>query len=124
MGLERRTMESIMNLPMVDNDDGDEDNEDDKDIDSDMVEVTHEDNETAKDELSTLNKEDEADKEKKPLWRKPQKKKGGKKGGGGGQKQKSKNKKKDNKCLDDASAATSGDTAQGSNSTGQQEGSS
>jgi len=122
--LERRTMESIMNLPMVDNDDGDEDNDDDKDIDSDMVEVTHEDNETAKDELSTLNKEDEADKEKKPLWRKPQKKKGGKKGGGGGQKQKSKNKKKDNKCLDDASAATSGDTAQGSNSTGQQEGSS
>jgi len=115
--LERRTMESIMNLPMVDNDDGDEDNDDDKDIDSDMVEVTHEDNETAKDELSTLNKEDEADKEKKPLWRKPQKKKGGKKGGGGGQKQKSKNKKKDNKCLDDASAATSGDTAQGSNST-------
>merc|ERR1719384_1598835 len=103
--LERRTMESIMNLPMVDNDDGDEDNDDDKDIDSDMVEVTHEDNETAKDELSTLNKEDEADKEKKPLWRKPQK-------------------KKDNKCLDDASAATSGDTAQGSNSTGQQEGSS
>ena len=67
--------------------------------------------------LQTLNKEDEADKEKKPLWRKPQKKKGGKKGGGGGQKQKSKNKKKDNKCLDDASAATSGDTAQGSNST-------
>merc|ERR1719336_3045294 len=122
--LERRTMESIMNLPMVDNDDGDEDNDDDKDIDSDMVEVTHEDNETAKDELSTLNKEDEADKEKKPLWRKPQKKKGGKKGGGGGKKQKSKNKKKDNKCLDDASAATSGDTAQGSNSTGQQEGSS
>ena len=47
-----RTMESIMNLPMVDNDDGDEDNDDDKDIDSDMVEVTHEDNETAKDELS------------------------------------------------------------------------
>ena len=44
-----RTMESIMNLPMVDNDDGDEDNED---IDSDMVELTHEDNETAKDELS------------------------------------------------------------------------
>ena len=41
-----------MNLPMVDNDDGDEDNDDDKDIDSDMVEVTHEDNETAKDELS------------------------------------------------------------------------
>ena len=37
---------------MVDNDDGDEDNDDDKDIDSDMVEVTHEDNETAKDELS------------------------------------------------------------------------
>ena len=69
--------------------------------------------------LQTLNKEDETDKEKKPLWRKPQKKKGGKKGGGGGggQKQKSKNKKKDNKCLDDASAATSGDTAQGSNST-------
>ena len=66
------------------------------------------------------NKEDETDKEKKPLWRKPQKKKGGKKGGGGGgQKQKAKNKKKDNKCLDgDASAVvTSGDTAQGSNST-------
>ena len=61
------------------------------------------------------NKEDEADKEKKPLWRKPQKKKGGKKGGGG-QKQKTKNKKKDTK-TDDASAATSGDTAQGSNST-------
>merc|ERR1712079_729916 len=117
--LERRTMESIMNLPMVDNDDGDEDNDDDKDIDHGMVEVTHEDNETAKDELSTLNKEDETDKEKKPLWRKPQKKKGGKKGGGGGgnPKQKSKNKKKDNKGLDDASAATSGDTAQGSNST-------
>ena len=38
-----------MNLPMVDNDDGDEDKED---IDSDMEEVKHEDTETAKDELS------------------------------------------------------------------------
>merc|ERR1719510_2921454 len=115
-----------MNLPMdMDNEDGDDDNED---VDSDMVELTHEDNEATKDELSAANKENDenADKEKKPLWRKPQKKKGGKKGGGGGggQKQKAKNKKKDNKCLDDASAATSGDTAQGSNSTGQQEGSS
>merc|ERR1711971_1158181 len=112
--LERRTMDSLMNLAMSDNEDGNEDNDD---SDSDMVEVTHEDNEAAKDELSAhgVNKEDEADKEKKPLWRKPQKKKGGKKGGGG-QKQKTKNKKKDTK-TDDASAATSGDTAQGSNST-------
>merc|ERR1711971_57957 len=116
--LERGTMDSVMNLPLEDNDDDDSGNEDIDD--SDMEEVTHE---TAKDGESTLNKEDETDKEKKPLWRKPQKKKGGKKGGGGGggQKQKSKNKKKDNKCLDDASAATSGDTAQGSNSTGQQQ---
>jgi len=116
--LERRTMDSLMNLAMSDNEDGNEDNDD---SDSDMVEVTHEDNEAAKDELSAhgANKEDEADKEKKPLWRKPQKKKGGKKGGGG-QKQKTKNKKKDTK-TDDASAATSGDTAQGSNSTGQQQ---
>jgi len=116
--LERRTMDSLMNLAMSDNEDGNEDNDD---SDSDMVEVTHEDNEAAKDELSVhgANKEDEADKEKKPLWRKPQKKKGGKKGGGG-QKQKTKNKKKDTK-TDDASAATSGDTAQGSNSTGQQQ---
>merc|ERR1711971_301569 len=116
--LERGTMDSVMNLPLEDNDDDDSGNEDIDD--SDMEEVTHE---TAKDGESTLNKEDETDKEKKPLWRKPQKKKGGKKGGGGGggQKQKSKNKKKDNKCLDDASAATSGDTAQGSNSTRQQQ---
>merc|ERR1712008_553475 len=80
--LERRTMDSLMNLAMSDNEDGNEDNDD---SDSDTVEVTHEDNEAAKDELSVhgANKEDEADKEKKPLWRKPQKKKGGKKGGGG-----------------------------------------
>jgi len=116
--LERRTMESIMNLPMdMDNEDGDDlDNED---VDSDMVELTHEDNleaATKDGELSANKENDEADKEKKPLWRKPQKKKGGKKGGGGGQKQKAKNKKKDNKNLDDP-AATSGDTAQSSNST-------
>lgn len=116
--LERRTMDSLMNLAMSDNEDGNEDNED---SDSDMERLEHEDNEAAKDELSAhgANKEDEADKEKKPLWRKPQKKKGGKKGGGG-QKQKTKNKKKDTK-TDDASAATSGDTAQSSNSTGQQQ---
>ena len=38
-----------MNLAMSDNEDGNEDNDD---SDSDMVEVTHEDNEAAKDELS------------------------------------------------------------------------
>merc|ERR1711935_970306 len=111
--LERGTMDSVMDIPLEDNDDDDSGNEDLDD--SDMEEVTQE---TAKDGESTLNKEDETDKEKKPLWRKPQKEKGGKKGGGGGgQKQKSKNKKKDDTKKDDASAATSGDTAQGSNST-------
>merc|ERR1712018_797836 len=43
--LERRTMESVMNLPASVDDDADEDNED---IDSDIVEVTHEDNNEAK----------------------------------------------------------------------------
>ena len=38
-----------MNLAMSDNEDGNEDNDD---SDSDMVELTHEDNEAAKDELS------------------------------------------------------------------------
>ena len=42
-------MDSLMNLAMSDNEDGNEDNDD---SDSDMVEVTHEDNEAAKDELS------------------------------------------------------------------------
>jgi len=73
--LERRTMDSLMNLAMSDNEDGNEDNDD---SDSDMVEVTHEDNEAAKDELSAhgANKEDEADKEKKTTLAEATKEKG------------------------------------------------
>jgi len=102
--LERRTMESIMNLPTsaMDNDD-DDDNED---MDSDIVEVTHEDNESTA--LTSANGEE--DKKKTPLWRKPQKKKGGKKGGGGGkQKNKAANKKSKPTAAEEGTPTAPGD---------------
>merc|ERR1711981_1474294 len=89
MVLERKTMESLANLPLDINDDAedvlDREDKDNEDLDSDMVEVTHEDGENP-------NETEDADKKKTPIWRKPQKKKGGKKGGGGKQKKKKKKK--------------------------------
>merc|ERR1711953_1022300 len=79
----RKTMESLADLPLDLNDDDelerdlDEDNED---IDSDMVEINHEDG----GDKSANETEDAEKKGKTPIWRKPQKKKGGKKQGGGG----------------------------------------
>ena len=76
-------MESLADLPLDLNDDDelerdlDEDNED---IDSDMVEINHEDG----GDKSANETEDAEKKGKTPIWRKPQKKKGGKKQGGGG----------------------------------------
>merc|ERR1719150_2646238 len=70
----RNTMESLANLPLDLNDDDEKENED---LDSDMVEVTHEDGEN-------VDETEDADKKKGPVWRKPQKKKGGKKGTTGG----------------------------------------
>ena len=97
-----RTMESLANLPLDINDDAedvlDREDKDNEDLDSDMVEVTHEDGENP-------NETEDADKKKTPIWRKPQKKKGGKKGGGGKQKSKS-NKKKDTKAAGDSATST------------------
>lgn len=93
--LDRRTMDTVMNLPSSEMDENEEEKEDD--MDSDIVEVTHEDNDTKEDD----------EKKKTPLWRKPQKKKGGKKGGGagGGGKPKSKGKKKDAKGAGEEAGA-------------------
>ena len=92
-------MDSLADLPLDDFED-DKDEKEIEELDSDIVEVTHEDNSEAAG-ASALG--EEADKKKTPLWRKPQKKKGGKKGGAGGGKQKVKNsKKKDVKTSGDA----------------------
>ena len=90
-------MESLANLPLDLNDDDDEerDEKENEDLDSDMVEVTHEDGEN-------VDETEDADKKKGPVWRKPQKKKGGKKGTTGGkQKTKSSKNKKDVKAAGD-----------------------
>ncbi len=106
-------MESLANLPIdLDEDERvDEDNNDvvdNEDVDSDMVEITHEESEVAM-------AEQEEDKKKTPVWKKPQKKKGGKKGGGGGgggkQKSKAKKASKDTKNTGDGT----GDSAQQEN---------
>merc|ERR1719461_2418929 len=98
--LERKTMDSLADLPLDDLED-DKDEKEIEELDSDIVEVTHEENSEAANLLAA----EEADKKKTPLWRKPQKKKGGKKAGG---KQKAKNTKKKD-------AKSTGDTAEESN---------
>jgi len=80
-----------------------------EELDSDIVEITHENEASEAAGANAL--ADEADKKKTPLWRKPQKKKGGKKGGAGGGKQKVKNNKKKD-------AKSSGDAAEGTEATG------
>ena len=95
-----RTMDSLADLPLDDLED-DKDEKEIEELDSDIVEVTHEENSEAANLLAA----EEADKKKTPLWRKPQKKKGGKKAGG---KQKAKNTKKKD-------AKSTGDTAEESN---------
>ena len=98
-----RTMDSLADLPLDDLEDDKEDKEIEE-LDSDIVEVTHEGENS---EAAGITSE-EAEKKKTPLWRpKPQKGKKGKKGVGGG-KQKAKNTKKKD-------AKSAGDTAEDSN---------
>merc|ERR1711953_992071 len=97
--LERKTMDSLADLPL---DDLEEDKEIEE-LDSDIVELTHEGESS---EAAAITAE-ETEKKKTPLWRpKPQKGKKGKKGVGGG-KQKAKNAKKKD-------AKSAGDTAEDS----------
>merc|ERR1711988_68148 len=98
----RKTMESLADLPLDDLEDDKEDKEIEE-LDSDIVELTHEGENS---EAAAITAE-ETEKKKTPLWRpKPQKGKKGKKGVGGG-KQKAKNAKKKD-------AKSAGDTAEDS----------
>jgi len=100
--LERKTMDSLADLPLDDLEDDKEDKEIEE-LDSDIVELTHEGENS---EAAAITAE-ETEKKKTPLWRpKPQKGKKGKKGVGGG-KQKAKNAKKKD-------AKSAGDTAEDS----------
>ena len=97
-----RTMDSLADLPLDDLEDDKEDKEIEE-LDSDIVELTHEGENS---EAAAITAE-ETEKKKTPLWRpKPQKGKKGKKGVGGG-KQKAKNAKKKD-------AKSAGDTAEDS----------
>ena len=97
-----RTMDSLADLPLDDLEDDREDKEIEE-LDSDIVELTHEGENS---EAAAITAE-ETEKKKTPLWRpKPQKGKKGKKGVGGG-KQKAKNAKKKD-------AKSAGDTAEDS----------
>ena len=97
-------MDSLADLPLDDFED-DKDEKEIEELDSDIVEITHENEASETAGANAL--AEEADKKKTPLWRKPQKKKGGKKGGAGGGKQKVKNnKKKDVKSTGDAAEGT------------------